>query len=86
MAGHVGKQFQARVTRVRPFGLVVQLDGMLVEGVVPADALSGGPFRPDARELSLVGKERTFTVGMPVTVKVTSTDEQLGRIELSLVE
>lgn len=86
MAGHVGKQFQARVTRVRPFGLVAQLDGMLVEGVVPTDALSGGPFRPDARELSLVGKERTFTVGMPVTVKVASTDEQLGRIELSLAE
>ncbi|MCP3137053.1 ribonuclease R family protein [Pyxidicoccus xibeiensis] len=85
MEARVGQQFPARVTRVKPFGLVAQLDGMLVEGVVPTDALPGGPFRPDARELSLVGKERTFTVGMPVTVKVVSTDEQLGRVELALV-
>ncbi len=86
MAGRVGQQFPARVVRVKPFGITAQLDGMLVEGVVPADGLPGGPFRPDARELSLVGKERTFTVGMPVTVKVASTDEQLGRIELALVQ
>lgn len=87
LAGHVGKQFCARIVRVRPFGLVAQLDGMLVEGMLPAEGLpGGGPFRPDARELSLVGRERTFTVGMPVKVKVASTDEQLGRVELALVE
>ncbi|MFP2909923.1 ribonuclease R family protein [Pyxidicoccus sp. 3LFB2] len=85
MEARVGQQFSARVTRVRPFGLVAQLDGMLVEGVVPTESLPGGPFRPDERELSLVGKERTFTVGMPVRVKVASTDEQLGRVELALV-
>ncbi|NMO18881.1 VacB/RNase II family 3'-5' exoribonuclease [Pyxidicoccus fallax] len=85
MAARVGQQFPARVTRVKPFGLVAQLDGMLVEGVVPSEGLPGGPFRPDARELSLVGKERSFTIGMPVTVKVASTDEQLGRVELALV-
>lgn len=86
MAARVGQQFPARVTRVKPFGLVAQLDGMMVEGVVPSDGLPGGPFRPDARELSLVGKERTFTVGMAVMVKVAATDEQLGRVELALVQ
>ncbi len=29
--------------------------------------------------------ERTFTIGMPMQVKVVSTDEVLGRIEFSLV-
>ncbi len=86
MAGRVGQQFPARVVRVKPFGIMAQLDGMLVEGMVPSDGLPGGPFRPDARELSLVGKERTFTVGMPVMVKVASTDEALGKIELALVQ
>jgi ribonuclease R len=85
MAARLGQEFPARVTRVKPFGLVAQLDGMLVEGVVPSEGLPGGPFRPDARELSLVGRERTFTVGMPVRVKVASTDEQLGRVELAYV-
>ncbi|RKH62805.1 ribonuclease R family protein [Corallococcus aberystwythensis] len=86
MSTRIGQQFPARVVRVKPFGLVAQLDGMWVEGMVPAEGLAGGPYRPDARELSMVGKTRTFTVGMPITVKVVSTDEQLGRVEFALVE
>jgi ribonuclease R len=84
MAAHVGKVYPGRITRVRPFGLLVQLDDMRVEGVVPVDTLSGGPFQPDARETSLVGPGRTFTVGMPLSLKVASTDELLGRIEFAL--
>ncbi len=84
MASHVGKSYQGRITRVKPFGLIVQLDDMLVEGVIPVDALQGGPFQPDARETSLIGPGRSFTIGMPVQVKVVSTDELLGRIEFAL--
>jgi ribonuclease R len=83
MAARVGQRFAARVTRIKPFGLILQLDGLLVEGVLPADALPGGPFRPDSRETSLVGAQTTFTLGMPLEVRVVSTDEQLGRIELA---
>jgi ribonuclease R len=85
MASHVGQRYLARITRVKPFGLIIQLDDMLVEGVVPMDALEGGPFQPDARETSLVGKGRTFTIGMPLQVKVVSTDELLGRTEFAPV-
>jgi ribonuclease R len=84
MATHVGKTYLGRITRVKPFGLIVQLDDMLVEGVLPVDALPGGPFQPDARETSMVGPGSTFTIGMPLQVKVASTDELLGRIEFSL--
>lgn len=84
MATHVGKTYLGRITRVKPFGLIVQLDDMLVEGVLPVDALPGGPFQPDARETSLVGPGGTFTIGMPLQVKVSSTDELLGRIEFTL--
>lgn len=84
MASHVGKVYLGRITRVKPFGLIVQLDDMLVEGVVPVDALPGGRFQPDARETSLIGSEKTFSIGMPLQVKVSSTDELLGRIEFTL--
>ena len=84
MASHVGKAYLGRITRVKPFGLIVQLDDMLVEGVVPVDALPGGRFQPDARETSLMGPEKTYSIGMPLQVKVSSTDEMLGRIEFSL--
>ena len=85
MASHVGRELTGRITRVKPFGLLVQLDGMLVEGYLPTDTLPGGPYQPDPRETSLVGAARTFTIGMPLQVRVASTDEQNGRIELALV-
>ena len=84
MAGHVGREFTGRVTRVRPSGLLVQLDGMLVEANLPADALPDGPYQPDPRETSLVSASRSFTIGMPLRVRVASTDEQNGRVELAL--
>ncbi|PTL75633.1 ribonuclease R family protein [Vitiosangium sp. GDMCC 1.1324] len=83
MAAHVGREFTGRITRVRPSGLLVQLDGMLVEGNLPADSLPDGPYQPDPRETSLVGPKRAFTIGMPLRVSVASTDEQSGRVELA---
>ncbi len=84
MTSHVGREFTGRITRVKPSGLLVQLDGMLVEGYLPADTLPDGAYQPDPRETSLVGPARTFTIGMPLQVRVASTDEQHGRVELAL--
>ncbi|ATB32710.1 ribonuclease R family protein [Melittangium boletus] len=84
MAAHVGREFTGRVTRVRGSGLLVQLDSPLVEGLLPTDSLPGGPYTPDERETALVGSARTFPLGMPLRVRVASTDEGLGRVELAL--
>jgi ribonuclease R len=86
MAAHVGREFNGHITRVRSSGLLVQLDQPLVEGLLPLDALPGGPYTPDGRETSLVGTARTFTIGMPLRVRVASTHEHPGRIDLALVE
>jgi ribonuclease R len=86
MKSRIGETFAGRVTRVKPFGLTVQLDGTLVDGVLLADTIRGGPYKPDARQTTLVGPERSFGVGAPVTVKVTATDDVLGRIEFALAE
>ncbi|WP_434389679.1 ribonuclease R family protein [Melittangium boletus] len=86
MAAHVGQVFTGRITRVRTSGVLVQLDSPLVEGLLPADALPGGPYTPDERETSLVGATRTFPLGLPLRVRVASTDEGLGRVELALAE
>ena len=85
MAQRIGDKFSARVTRITPFGLLVQLDGMQVEGLVPTDALPDGPYRPDARQTSLTNGTRTFAVGGPLAVQVASADEVLGRVELALL-
>jgi ribonuclease R len=84
MATHVGQEFTGRITRVRGSGLLVQLDSIPLEGFLPTDALPGGPYAPDERETTLVGAARTFPLGMPLRVRVASTDENQGRIELAL--
>jgi ribonuclease R len=84
MAARVGERHGGRVTRVRPFGLVVQLDDIAVEGTLPLDALPEGPYQADERETVLAGPGGTFTLGMRLEVRVAGADPLVGRIELAL--
>jgi ribonuclease R len=86
MADRLGEVFEARVTRVRPFGLVAQIDTSLIEGTIPFDKLPGGPYEIDASEAHARSEARTFAIGAPVRVRAVSTDVALGRVEFALVE
>jgi ribonuclease R len=86
MSERIGQRFAARITRVRSFGIVAQLDASFVEGTIPIDTVSGGPFVADARETHLRGAKRSFTVGQAVRVRVSSADPALGRVEFALDE
>jgi ribonuclease R len=83
MERHIGEEFDAHVTRVLAFGLVVQLDASLVEGLLPLESLPGGPW--EARPVHVESAERRLTLGMPVRVRVVATAPDLGRIEYALV-
>lgn len=85
MQKRVGEEFAGRVTRILPFGVLVQLDATLVEGLVPLESLPGGNWRVDPRLAAAVGPATSLTVGMPVRVRVVSTDVALGRVEFGLV-
>ncbi len=84
MQRHLGEEFDAHITRVLPFGLVVQLDASLVEGLLPLESLPDGPW--EAGQVSAQSPQRRLTLGMPVRVKVVASEPDLGRIEYSLVE
>jgi ribonuclease R len=86
MAERIGQRFSARITRLRSFGIIAQLDASFVEGTIPMDTLSGGPFSLDARETHMRGARRSFTVGQAVRVRVVSADAALGRVEFALDE
>jgi ribonuclease R len=86
MTGHLGQVFDARVTRVRPFGLTVQLDGSLIEGTVPFDKLPGGPWEIDAAETHARSATRTLSVGSALRVRALAADAGLGRVEFALEE
>jgi ribonuclease R len=84
MERYIGEEYDAHVTRVLPFGLIAQLDGSLVEGLLPLESLPGGPW--EAGQVMVKSPDRRLTLGMPVRVKVVATVPDLGRIEYSLVE
>lgn len=84
MGDHLGEQFAARITRVRPFGLIAQLDGSLIEGTLPMESLPDGPYAIDGREGAAVSETRRWEVGMRVEVRVLSADATSGRVALSL--
>lgn len=86
MSERAGEVFSARIVKIRPFGVVAQIDSTLIEGTIATERLPGGPYTLSKREGALNSPARSFAVGMSVTVKVVSADEILGRVELALVD
>jgi ribonuclease R len=85
MADHIGEEFDANITGVRPFGLRVQLRDSLLVGHVASDDIPHGPFTFAEASQELVGRSSRYSVGMPVRVRVARADEASGRLELHIV-
>ncbi|MBI5495977.1 MAG: hypothetical protein HY904_13210, partial [Deltaproteobacteria bacterium] len=52
--------------------------------MVPTEQLGEGPWTVDARETALTGPAgKRWAVGMPMRVRVTGADEELGRVEFA---
>ncbi len=82
----LGERFRGTVISVRPFGVVVQLEGAGVAGTIALDELPGGRFELDqANEVVMFGARR-LTIGMSVVVRVRDAREAEGRIDLELDE
>lgn len=83
-AGKVGEPSLGNIVSVKPFGLVVQLKGTGATGTVAMDALPDGPYRVEGAGYAAVSSTRTFMVGESLEVVIAGTNEELGRVELTL--
>lgn len=84
LSSRIGEVHDAHVTRVRPFGLLVQIDATLAEGLLPLEALPGGPYRVDPRETEARAAGGSFAVGQALRVRVAAADPLVGRVEFAL--
>lgn len=84
MVQHIGEHFSARVVKVRPFGLVAQIDTTLVEGTLAFEALPDGPYTVEPSGGAARSATRRYGVGDAVRVTIVGTDASLGRIDLAL--
>jgi ribonuclease R len=83
-ASKVGERAHGNVVSVKPFGLVVQLEGTGATGTVAMDALPDGPYKVEGGGYAAVGEQRRFVMGEPLEVVIAGTNEELGRVELTL--
>ena len=85
MEGRVGEVFSGVVSSVVEFGFFVELDDILVEGLVHVRTLTGDFYHFDPTALALTGERsrQQFRIGMPLEVKLERVDTARRRIDFS---
>jgi ribonuclease R len=83
-AGRLGETFVGRVVAVKPFGLIVQLDGTGVTAILATETLPRGPYRLEPAAQALVGPDVRYTIGQRLEVVVTAANEEMARIDVGL--
>ena len=86
MSGREGQEFDGVVTGVAPFGLFVQLDETLAEGMIRVEKLGSGRYTCDEGRLELRSQDggRSFRLGDRFRVSVDRVDRVLRRLDFSL--
>ncbi len=89
-AGRIGERFAGNVISVKPFGLIVQLEGTGVTGSIPIERLPGEGWRLDPQREALIrgsgSRARRYGIGAGLEVTVADADEERGEIELAIAE
>jgi ribonuclease R len=88
MSAHLGTVFAGTITSVQRFGVFVQLDGTLAEGLVPVSGLGEGWFAHDAAHHALIGQDtgQVVAIGDRVRVELAEADPLAGQLAFRLVE
>jgi ribonuclease R len=87
LADRAGERFRGRITGVQPFGLFVQLEEYLVDGLVPIRTLADDyyVFEPEAHRLVGEGHGRVFQLADAVEVELTGVDLRHRGLDLRIV-
>jgi ribonuclease R len=85
IADKVGQDFEAVVTGVAAFGMFLQLESNLVEGLLRVDRLGDERFEFDDRRVELQGQQtgRTYRLGDRLRVRVERVDRVLQRVDFA---
>jgi ribonuclease R len=86
MQDHVGDTFSGVISSVTNFGLFIELDDTLIEGLIHVTALHNDYYQFDAAQQRLVG-ERTrtnFGIGDAIDIRVVRVDMDQRKIEFEL--
>jgi ribonuclease R len=87
MKRHVGDEFAGVITGVTNFGLFVEINDLLVEGMIPVRELTDDYYVFDEKHYSLRGRSRgrVYRLGDPLRVQVLSVNAESRKIDFSIV-
>jgi len=87
LAAHSERSFTGVITGVKRFGLFVQLDRLIIEGLVPVASLPGARYRLVANKHQLAGPDAktSYRLGERVEVRIQAIDLAARQLELVLV-
>lgn len=87
MLEHVGEDFVGTVVAVTEFGLFVEIDELLVEGLVHVTALGNDYYSFDHARQQLVGRRSgdRYSLGQSVEVRVSGVSVEDRKIDFALV-
>ncbi|HTO94246.1 MAG TPA: ribonuclease R, partial [Bacteroidota bacterium] len=86
MKRHVGDEFAGVITGVTNFGLFVEINDLLVEGMIPLKDLTDDYYIFDEKKYSIRGRSRgkVYRLGDPLRVQVISVDPGSRRIDFQI--
>jgi ribonuclease R len=88
MKRHVGDEFEGVIGGVTQYGLFIEINDLLVEGLVHVRDLSDDYYLYDEKHYTLRGRShgRTFRLGDKVNVKVVSVNPEKREIDFAIVK
>ncbi|MDJ0700417.1 MAG: ribonuclease R [Woeseiaceae bacterium] len=83
MEEHLGKEYTGVITGVTNFGVFVQLEGLLIDGLVHVTSLDNDYYQFNPGSQQLVGERtgRTYSLGQEMDVRVHRVDMETRRID-----
>ncbi len=84
---HLGDAFDGTISGVRAFGAFVQLDELLIDGLVHVNGLDDDYYEFDERSMALIGVRsgRVLRLGDRVRVQVSRVDKEERHVDLLLI-
>jgi ribonuclease R len=87
MKRHLGDEFTGVIAGVTPYGLFVELNDLLVQGMVPVRELLDDYYLFDERQYLLRGRNggKVYRLGDPVRVRVIRVNPEARTMDFSLL-
>ena len=87
LSGHIGEEFEGIITEIVSFGIFVEIERYLIEGLIPISSVEGYYiYDPENHRFITKDAEKQFRLGDRVKVKIAKVDEDLKKLDLVLVE